>query len=476
MKRKIVIGSILATLILLSQLVIVSPVVANEEDDIRIELSNEDKTRLENAIASFEGTELYNDLMEIYRLNLIENENENDELKITAIGEMVQAIGNFVQSADETLLSGLTMSINEIIEITMSFAIYGVAFIPIEMLILIYEDFYDLMMYYSECWQEQEFYAAVTLSIFLPDLYELLVQLELLKDYSVDRPDTPEEKKQYLKEIFREAAGYTFEALILMSGGCFGMYYLYPKLGYLTRMAGDLALIFGSASELVKDTKIKMEHFRNIFIDVPKAFVDLVDPWDGGIIVDFFSLLAELVEAKEHAEAWYYELYYNGTELFFDVGIFIGSLLDLITYWNREDVQPWLRPIEVVVHADIEHDEIVNVSFKDELQTDTSFIDGYLYSDETSIYYQTNITSNPAGQHTIVVLAEKDGEIKEVSTKGFSGGVVKVEPSFEKPKTPTKNRFMNFKSKISNLIETFHSMLLNVFALLRDTQVGHLSL
>jgi hypothetical protein len=337
-------------------------------------------------------------------------------------------------------------------------------------------DIGDLINYYMICMQDPEFYLAVSLSIFLPDVYDLLVQLELLKDYSIDRPDTTEEKKQYLKEKFLEAAGYTFEALIFTSASILGMYYLYPKYGYLSSMAVDLAAIFKSANETVKDAKIKMAHFRNIFIDVPKALVDLVDPRDGGIIVDFFSLLVELDEAKEHAEAWYYELYYNGTELFYDVGIFIASFVHFITYYKGEDEPPWSRPIEVVVHADIESDEVVNVSFKDELQTDASFIDGHLYSDETSIYYQTNITSNPAGQHTIVVLAEKGGVIKEVSTKGFSGGVVKVEPSFEKPKTTSKNRFMNFKSKIASLLDTFHSMLLNVFALLEDRQLGQLAL
>ena len=76
----------------------------------------------------------------------------------------------------------------------------------------------------------------------------------------------------------------------------------------------------------------------------------------------------------------------------------------------------------------------------------------------------------------IHVSAEVDGVTKENSTRAFSGGVVKIELSFEKSKTITRNRIMNFKSKIANLIDTFHDMLLNVFNLLKNTQIGQLSI
>jgi len=323
--------------------------------------------------------------------------------------------------------------------------------------------------------QEPDFLLAVTIAVFLPDLYDVLVKLEVLKDYSVDRPDTPEEKKQYFKEKFYEAVGDAFEAFVISSGTVIGMYYLYPKMGYLSRMGTDLALLCKSAKELVNDGKIKMEHFRNIFIDVPKAFVDFVDPRDGQPIVDFLALISEIEEAQQHAEAWYNELYYNGSELVFDVAILVGSLTDLVVYYTSEDEQPWLRPIEVIVQVwQLEIGEVVHVSFKDQSQTDTSVVDGY--NRQTSIFYQTNITSNPYGLHEIVVVAEKNGVTKEVTCSAFSAGAIKIEPNFEKSKNSIRNPFLNLKSKMASLLGIFQNLLLKIFELINGTPTGQPSL
>ena len=463
MKRNIIFGSIFATLIILIQAVMMPAVVADDGEDAKIVLTKEQRADLENSISNFKGINLYNTLLLIYNSNI----NDQNEFRVSAINEMLNVLADFLKNSDLDIVARGAMSINEIIRFFIEITIYYAALMPVMMCMYIFEDVGIVIDYYVTAMEDPDFAFAVTLSIFLPDFYDVLVKFGLLKDVTINSPELPELTKEYIKDIFHQYVGDSLKSLLGSLVVFIGQAYLYPKLGYLSRMGTDIVAMCVSAQELVKDTKVKLEHFREIFVDVPKAFIDFVDPCDGEIIIDFASLINEIREAKEHAELWYSESVCYGPEILIDLTGIVTSLGHLIYYYTKNEEKPWLRPICVTVKVhDIDNrEDIVNISFKDPLQGDTAEITHRSYSGEEVIYYETNITSNPYGMHTFVIVAEKDGKVIEKTSRAFSDGGIKIEMKFKKSKSNTENSISILKERLLNLFERINNFINSIISL-----------
>ena len=69
---------------------------------------------------------------------------------------------------------------------------YFFSCIPVAVLFEILQDASDLFNYYADLMMEEpEFILALALNKFLPNVYDMLIELEIIKDYYVDLPDTP---------------------------------------------------------------------------------------------------------------------------------------------------------------------------------------------------------------------------------------------------------------------------------------------
>jgi len=467
MKKKILIGSIFATIILLLQMVIMPPVLAdgNENGNFKIKLEEDQKTSFETVILNFQGSELYEELNDIYQSNL----DENDEFDVSGLIEMIEEINDFLENTDSEEFSYYVLSINEVIKLILGLVLYHIAIIPVAVLFEILQDASDLFNYYADLMMEEpEFILALALNKFLPNVYDMLIELEIIKDYYVDLPDTPEEKKQYIKDKFNYVIQSLLPSLVITSVTYFYVYYAGPMMGYLGRMAQDIIICLKAVEEIVKDYKVKLEHFRDIFIDLPVAFIDFIKLKDHEIIPDFIALINAIKNAKNASEEWLEEFQNYGPEVLIDLGLIVVTLTDLIYYYTQEVEEPWLRPISVIVSVEKEEDETIQLSFEDPDQTYTATIDTSRDHGEATLIYQTNTSSNPYGLHSFKIIAtSSNGGVEEKTGSAFSEGSLKLEINHKpktKSKTTIKDILLCLKERILNLFENLLNVIFPSFS------------
>ena len=460
MNKKIILGSLFATILLLLQVLTIPPVVANEEN-VTIKFNDQDKANFENTISNLEGTELYEEINAIYESNL----GENDEFEVSGFIQMLEQINDYYKNTEPQDMSYSTLSINELVLLILGVVLMYIALIPVGVLFEILDDAMDLIYYYTDCLAEPEFLLAITLNKYLPDLYDLLIELELIKNYYIDIPDTDEEKKQYIREKFDEVIKLMLPAMVISISTFVYTYYLGPKLGYLSRMGQDIIGCCVAAKEIVGDYQVKLEHFRDIFVNLPVAFMDFVRLADHEIITDFIALVQAIDDARTAAGEWMEEFAMYGPEVLIDLGIIVVTLTDLFIYYTIDVDEPWLRPVSVVVSVDKDSDETIEISFKDSEQTDTATVDTTREYGEIVLEYQTDITDNPMSLHTFtVVVKSSSGETIEKTGTAFSEGTIKLDVNH---KTRSKSRIsirslvLSIQEKMLNIFENLQNILFN---------------
>lgn len=456
MKKNILLGSSFTIFILLTQVVLAPPVIAQNQNNDMVSLGIDQKGKLESLIERFTGTTLYQELFSIYEAGL----NEDNEIEISALLQMLDVVVDYLEDQKPSELPTeyiFPYSVNELIDFILIMIVEGLMFLTFGMALQIMDDVSDVMQYYTDCLSEPEFIAAVSLHIFLPDIYDTLIQLEIIKDYALDIPDTPEERKQYLKETFNDVTKDAFEFCVIGTAYGIYVYYLGPKMGYLSRMAQDIYFICDRAKELkddYRDFTIKIEYLKEIFIDVPVAFFDFVRPNDGEVVIDFFLLLDEIEEAKNATEQWRKDPL--SAELFIDLTILTVMLTDLIVYYSFEEDDPWLRPIQVFIEVDKQRNENITLSFGDDEQEDIAVINNANDSGEAVLYYYTANKSSPKGLHQFTVRAtSSNGEIIEKQESAFSDGVVKLEIDHSAETKSKQSSVIDIKSWLDSVIRFF---------------------
>jgi len=462
MKNKIVLGSFFATIILLLQILTVPPVVADGETNLKIEFNDEDKANFENVISNLEGTVLFEEINTIYDSNL----DDNDEFEVSGFIQMLEQINEYYQNTKPQDTSYFASSINELVLLILGVVFMYIVLIPAAVLFDILDDAMDLIYYYTDCLSEPEFLLAITLNKYLPDLYNLLIELELIKNYYIDIPDTDEEKKQYVREKFNEVMQLYLPAMVITISSYIYSFYLGPKLGYLSRMGQDIIGCCIAAKEIVGDYQVKLEHFRDIFVNLPVAFMDFIRLADHEIITDFIALVHAIDDASTAAGEWMEEFAMYGPEVLIDLGIIVVTLTDLFIYYTVEVDEPWLRPATVTVEVSKDKDETIEISFKDNDQTDTKTIDTNRESGQIELKYQTDITNNPKGLHTFTIIAtSSSGETIEKTGSAFSDGSIKIDINHKKlvkPKITIKDILSNIKGKLLDLVENLQKIFFNL--------------
>lgn len=468
MKRKITIAGFFVAIILLAQMTVVTPPVVADglSDDEVIILTDEELNRFEEIIAGFSGTDWHDSLVSVYESSL----GENNEFKISGLTQMLEILNDAINNIGY-LYDIFLFSINDLFRFIVDLIISSILFIPVATLGLILMDVFNLAEYYFMCLSDTDFLVAAAIAIFMPEVYDLLIQLNILKDYYIDIPDTNEEKRQYIIEKLKEATNMAFQFVITEFATFFTVSYMIPKMGYL----GEFALYFGTLGaftiKLVQDTKIKLALFKTIFVDLPKAFIDFVKIREGALIADFIAFCEALKAAEIAANEWYNATYLDGNILYVDIMGIVGMLVALYIQFTISPEKPWLREIRVEVEITKEVEDDITVSFEDPIQDSTYIVDGNSESGNACIYYNTSITENPYQRHTFtVVCTSSNGVIKDTEDWSFSDGRIKIDFDFSKArsKSTAKAPLVILKEKLVNVLSYIQKIFFNSFVLFQN--------
>jgi len=480
MKRKITIAGFFVAILLLAQMAVVTPPVVADGpgDDEVIILTNEEVNRFEVVIANFSGTEWHDDLVSVY-----ETIGENNEFKISGLNQMIEILNNIIDNIG-IFDYGTIFSINDLFRFLVDIIISSIFVIPVAILSLILMDVFYLTEYYMVILADADFLVATTIAAFLPNLYDLLIQLDLLKEYYIDIPipETDEEKRQYIIEKFKEAVNMAFQYIIIEYATFFLASYMVPKMGYLGEFVFYFAYTGAFTVKLVQDTQIKLSYFKTIFVDLPKAFIDFVKIKEGALIDDYIAFCEALKAAKIAASDWQNATLYEGNILYADVmGVALG-LAGLYVQFTSSPEKPWLREIRVELDITKEIEDDITVSFKDPMQDSIDIIDGNSEAGYARIYYNTSILENPYKKHTFtVVCTSSNGVIKETETWSFSDGRIKIDFDFSKARSKStavtplailKEKLVNVLNFIQKIFSDSFFLLQNLFSSFSDPYVA----
>jgi len=248
------------------------------------------------------------------------------------------------------------------------------------------------------------------------------------------------EFKAYVIERIENAINETMETMIQDISNTIQQF-AEPRLGYINKFAISIVNIITITPEFKNHLLTKSEHFKIIFIDLPKAFLDFKNAPEsekldelikfGTFIVNSTNSITYVINDLTDLQ---FELLDEATEIY-------NNLIELMDYYNSE---PWKLPIIIQGNVSNITGDYAIIGFTDSEQTDSEIItkENIRYR----IKYITNNSENSYLYHTFIVKATSGDKEKTYERTAFSDGVIELPIDFSKDK-------LKYKTMIFEIIQ-----------------------
>ncbi len=452
MKNKIPIVGFIIAILLLAPISAISKetVIIDKSDQYKhkLKLSFNEITSLYSAIINIKDTEVRDTILKIFN----ENINENDELNTYALSIMINTIVDYSKT-DYEIYDFIDL-INAIIDIIINHLLE----LPVIITTLLLEDVITILNYIKNIKKDINEILCGDLTEALVALFALYTDVNRLVNKIKQLPTNMDEFKIYVIERIENAINETMETIIQDISNTIQKF-AEPRLGYINKFAISIVNIVTITPEFINHLLTKNEHFKILFIDLPKAFLDFKnspesEKLDG--LIKFGTFILNSINSIKYVindlTDLQFELLDEGTEIY-------NNLIELMDYYNSE---PWNLPIIIQGNVSIINGDDTIIGFIDSEQTDSEII-----TEENTRYSIRYITSNSENSflyHTFIVKATSGDKEKTYERTAFSDGVIELPIDFSKDKSKQKpmifeiiqkaffNKYISYLELLSKLI------------------------
>jgi hypothetical protein len=425
MKNKIPIVGFIIAILLLAPISGISKetIITNTYNkyDYKLKLNFEEITSLCSAIINIKDTEVRNTILTIYN----ENINENDELNAYALSIMINRLADY-STTDYDIYDYIEL-INAILDIIINHLLE----LPVFIVTLLLEDVITILDYIKKIVQDMTDILSGDLTEVLVALFALFTDVNRLVNKIKQLPTTMDDFKEYAIERIENAINETLESIVQDIADTVWEF-AEPRLGYINKFAISIVNIVTITPEFINHLITKSEHFKIVFIDLPKAFMDLKNAPEseklkeliefGTFILNSINSIMYVINDLTDQQ---FELLDEGTEIY-------DNLIELRDYYNSE---PWNLPI--IIQGNVTNiDDDAIIGFTDPAQTDSEIITEE--NTRYSIEYVTSNSENSYLYHTFIVKATSADKEKTYQRTAFSDGVIELPIDFSKDKSKQK--------------------------------------
>jgi hypothetical protein len=413
-----------------------------DEHDHILKLSFKERTSLYNAIINITDTEVRDTILIIYNGNI----NENGELKVCVLSEIIDILVDYSPTNYE--IYDYIDLINALLDIIINHLLE----LPVTIVTYLLEDFITILNVINKIVEDVNDILSGVLYEALPALFALFTDVTILITKIKQLPSSIDDFKAYVIERIKNATTDTMDAIVKDISDTIWEF-AEPRLGYINKLAISIIDIVDITQEFINHLTTKIEHFKVVFIDLPKAFMDFKKAPDsekldalivfGTFIINSINSIMYIINDLTDQQL---ELLDEGTQIYND-------LIELMDYYNSE---PWNLPIIIQGNVtNISHDDAI-IGFIDPAQTDSETITEE--NTRYSIEYITNISENSYLYHTFIVKATSGDKEKTYERTAFSDGVIELPVDFSKEKSKQK----------TTTLEIIHKTFFDIYIFLRE--------
>lgn len=198
-----------------------------------------------------------------------------------------------------------------------------------------------------------------------------------------------------------------------------------PRLGYISKFGVEIYNTYLVSEEFIEHLTFKLEHFKIIFIDLPKAYISFKNANEQDRIPTLINFSVAIGNALGSARVLFRDLTDNETEILNDITELMGHLDYLNSYYQSE---PWKLPITIQGNVVNTSGQEVVISFIDPSQSDQEIITGENAS--FILYYNTSNLERQFGLHTFTIIASCGDKTLEFNRSAFSDAFIEMKIDF----------------------------------------------
>jgi len=302
LKKKLYISIIFAAVILAAQFTTAVSADNTQPPVEKIKLTDAEIQVLNEKINDFKNAKVRADLQEI----LDREVNENGEISFSGLQDILSVLNNYTPQDEDGIydLVDLAKAIVEII-------IQHLFEIPRYVLALILEDIADLFYHVSQVVDDIRLIYDYPILMVIPGIYLLIQDMNTLIEDLKQIPNDVNETKEYLKEKIKIAVKIVIKDTIEDTAQIVYSF-VKPRLGYIANFAEPIYNTCITSEDFINDTATKIERVKTIFIDLPKAYLDLKNNPTKDTLITFGNAL---YLAWIDIQAWYADATDGETEI-----------------------------------------------------------------------------------------------------------------------------------------------------------------
>jgi len=440
MNKKIPMVGFIIGILLLAPISVISKessvIKTQNENNIKIQLSSDEAIFLNDAILRIENNQVKQQVLSTY----LENINKDNELTVDGLSDIIELLSDYYPT--DTDLYDYIDLINAIIEIVINHLLE----LPVTVAMLLLEDVLDIINQVKNVIEDVQNILSGGLTQAISGLIALFGDVNALYSKIKQLPSTQDEFKDYIIEKIKYAVTETLKSMAQDIADTVWEF-SEPRLGYISKFAVSIVDLVTTTEEFVTLLSTKIEHYKTVFIDLPKAFMELKNaPKEEMLdkLIEFSGFILSSIDSITYVISdltdQQYELIDEGTRM-------LNELTYLSDYYSSN---PWEKPITIQGNVTNILDGEAIIGFADPEQTDSMTIteDGAGYS----IEYITATSQQSYLYHTFIVKATSGDKEKTFERTAFSDGIIELPIDFNKGKS----------KQMSIILEMIGNFLLNL--------------
>ena len=440
MNKKIPMVGFIIGILLLAPISVISKessvIKTQNENNIKIQLSSDEAIFLNDAILRIENNQVKQQVLSTY----LENINKDNELTVDGLSDIIELLSDYYPT--DTDLYDYIDLINAIIEIVINHLLE----LPVTVAMLLLEDVLDIINQVKNVIEDVQNILSGGLTQAISGLIALFGDVNALYSKIKQLPSTQDEFKDYIIEKIQYAVTETLKSMAQDIADTVWEF-SEPRLGYISKFAVSIVDLVTTTEEFVTLLSTKIEHYKTVFIDLPKAFMELKNaPKEEMLdkLIEFSGFILSSIDSITYVISdltdQQYELIDEGTRM-------LNELTYLSDYYSSN---PWEKPITIQGNVTNILDGEAIIGFADPEQTDSMTIteDGAGYS----IEYITATSQQSYLYHTFIVKATSGDKEKTFERTAFSDGIIELPIDFNKGKS----------KQMSIILEMIGNFLLNL--------------